>query len=197
MRPLILLGRHRTPNRLLITSLLLATVSGLLGCGGATGRSSATRGPGPEVTFATGEEVLQAVRNSNGNAVLVNIWATWCVPCIEEMPELLRLRKDYQGRGLELILVSADFDTQLPAAREFLGKQGVDFPSYIKSGKDMPFINTLHPDWTGALPASLLYDGDGTLRHFWEGKVTYATLEEKVQQILQDAQPPSNKEASL
>ncbi|HYM81181.1 MAG TPA: TlpA disulfide reductase family protein, partial [Candidatus Limnocylindria bacterium] len=101
------------------------------------------------------------MREPGAEVVLVNIWATWCAPCREEFPDLMRLNERYRDRGLRLILVSADFEDQLPLARRFLAKQGVDFPSYLKTGDDMRFINAMDSRWTGALPATLIYDGRG------------------------------------
>jgi thiol-disulfide isomerase/thioredoxin len=138
----------------------------------------------------TAADILRLVRESPSRAVVVNIWATWCEPCIEEFPALLRLRRDYQSRGLKLILVSADFDTELPQVGAFLERQKVDFPTYFKSEKDQEFINSLSADWSGALPATFLYDRNGKLLDFWQGQFSYATLEQKVREILdQNAQP--------
>lgn len=133
---------------------------------------------------ATGREILQAVRESEAKAVLVNIWATWCQPCIEEFPELLRLHRQYGGKGLELILVSADFESEMPNVIAFLAKQRVNFPSYIKSGDDMEFIDTLNPTWSGALPATFIFDAKGVLYDFWEGKATYEKFEQKILEVL-------------
>jgi thiol-disulfide isomerase/thioredoxin len=124
------------------------------------------------------------VRRPGARAVLVNVWATWCGPCREEFPDLLRLERELRDRGLRVVLVSADFDDQLPAVRRFLASHDVDFPSYIKTGDDMEFINRLEPRWSGALPATLIYDGAGTPRRFWEGMATYDTLRSRVLEVM-------------
>jgi hypothetical protein len=85
---------------------------------------------------------------------------------------------------VRVLLVSADFDNRLPAVRRFLARQGVDFPSFLKEGDDMHFINTLSPQWTGALPATFIYDAEGRLRYFHEGKATFALLEDRLLGIL-------------
>jgi thiol-disulfide isomerase/thioredoxin len=135
---------------------------------------------------ATAAEVLAAVEEPGAKAVLVNVWATWCAPCREEFPDIVRVYRELEDRGFRLILVSGDFDTQLPAAKAFLTEQGVDFPTFLKEEDDMKFINTLSPEWTGALPATFLYDGSGTLLDFWEGKASYETLTEKVSAVLNE-----------
>jgi len=160
------------------------------GCGGSpeARTGSTAEAPkataGPELKPATVDEILAAVREPGAGAVLVNVWATWCAPCREEFPDLMRLARDYRGRGLRLVLVSADFDDQVPAARAFLAQHGVDFVTFLKTGDDMKFIDALSPEWTGALPATIVYDGRGRRTWFHEGKADYATFERRVLDVL-------------
>lgn len=128
--------------------------------------------------------VREVVSSSGAKAVLVNVWATWCLPCREEMPDLVRLHREYKGRGFELVLVSADFADQRQEAANFLAEQGVDFDSYLKRQKDQEFIDGIDPRWGGALPASFLYDAKGKIVAFWEGKVTFEELQGKLLELL-------------
>jgi thiol-disulfide isomerase/thioredoxin len=148
----------------------------------------------PEIQDASADRVLSAVREPGAKAVVVNVWATWCVPCREEFPDLMKLSGRYEDRGLRLVLVSADFDDQLGEARRFLAQQGVEFVTYHKIGDDMKFINALDPKWTGALPATLVYDGHGVLRHFWEGRATFDKMESSVLDVLTAQQASRTKE---
>ncbi len=160
--------------------------------GGATNSGAASPAPAREDRIvllpATAERILEEVSHPGASAVLVNVWATWCQPCMEEFPDLLRLRREYLSRGLRLILVSGDFDTERPGVVRFLTRYRVDFPTFLKEQDDMAFINGLDPRWSGALPASFLYDSRGRLRRFWEGKADYATLERRLLGVLQDAE---------
>ena len=139
----------------------------------------------PAIQRADADRVLELVREADAEVVVVNVWATWCMPCREEFPDLLRLRKEYAESGLELMLVSGDFsDDAEEQIGSFLLTQGVDFVTYLKEGDDMRFIDTLARQWSGALPATLFYGGDGTLREFWEGKADYARMKRAVERIL-------------
>ena len=138
----------------------------------------------PTITPATAEDVLRAVRESGGRAVLVNVWATWCIPCREEFPDLMQVYEELHGEGLELVLVSADFSGQTDAARAFLASQGVDFPSFQKVGKDQEFIDTLDPRWSGVLPATWIFDGSGGVRYFWENKASYEVMRSRIEDVL-------------
>jgi thiol-disulfide isomerase/thioredoxin len=145
---------------------------------------SAGAGAAPPLMPAAAPEVLRAVRAPGARVVLVNVWATWCIPCREEMPDLLRLRRTYAERGLRLVLVSGDFAGDTEQATAFLGEQGVDFPTYLKQGSDMEFIDALDPRWSGALPATFIYDDAGRLRHRIYGKGSYEQFEEKVRDVM-------------
>jgi len=176
-------------------ALALALAAGA-GCGTDAQRTAkAPEATAPPLRPATATEVLQAVRAPGARMTFVNAWATWCGPCREEFPALMALARAYRDRGLRLVLVSCDFEEQLPAARRFLGEQGVDFETLLKSGDDMEFIDTLNPRWTGALPASFVYDAQGRLMRFHEGKATYAEMEQMVLQALaaQGADPPTGE----
>lgn len=147
----------------------------------------------PAVLPAGSADILAAVHRSKSPAVLVNVWATWCAPCRHEFPDLMKLARTYRNRGLDVILVSADFDDQMPEVRRFLSSQGVDFPTYLKNEEDMKFIDALDKRWTGALPATFVYDAQRNLRSFHEGQSTFEEFEQQVLPIMKP-QPTSPKE---
>ena len=180
-------ARSRTPARtLLIVALGLLSLS----CAGRGSAGEEADGPasrGLSIEPADANVVIAAVAASEAKTIVMNVWATWCGPCREEFPDLMQLREAYAGRGLELVLVSADFDDRHEAALAFLDEQGVDFPTWIKTGDDMEFIDTLNPEWGGTLPATFVYDSDGRLRAFWEGKASYEQMEERVLPFLEES----------
>ncbi len=130
------------------------------------------------------EALLQEIRSSEAKLKLLNVWATWCGPCIEEFPILLQLRQEYQGQGFELIFVSTDMLEELDKVEYFLKEQGLDFVSYIKEESDENFIRAMNPNWSGALPASFLYNQSGELVDFWTGDLTYEEFESKIKAFL-------------
>jgi len=135
----------------------------------------------------SGPGVTALAARPGARLTLVNVWATWCAPCREEFPALLKVARAHRREGVRLVLVSADFPDQLPGVRAFLAAHGVTDTSYIKSGDDMPFINSINPKWSGALPATLLYDDRGRLVTFWEGMADEDRFERAVTRGL--AQP--------
>ncbi len=147
----------------------------------------------PDFSPITSAEVPELARNGNGQVTFVNIWATWCPPCKEELPDLLRLERDYKNQGVKLVLVSADFESQHQAAREFLSQIGVTFPTYYKNESDNEFISGIYKEWSGALPVTLLYDSSGQVRHFWYSQDVYANFERVLLAIFPEIQRRKNE----
>jgi hypothetical protein len=85
--------------------------------------------------------------------------------------------------------VSADDEDSRADAQKFLQSQGVDFPTFLKSGDDMSFINGLDRRWSGALPASFLFDGRGRLLQFWPRPITKEELNAKLDEALKRRTP--------
>jgi thiol-disulfide isomerase/thioredoxin len=144
----------------------------------------------PAPVTATSETILAEVRKPGAAATLVNVWATWCGPCRDEFPDVLKVAKDLKPRGVRLVLVSVDFKDMEIELRRFLSAQGVDFRTYLREGKDEAFIDALSPNWSGAIPASFVYDASGKLVRFWEGKASYPEIKSRVLEALDQKETP-------
>lgn len=140
--------------------------------------------PAAKVTVASAEEVLEAVRAPGASAVLLNVWALWCQPCVEEFPAIVKLHQEHAGRGLRVIFVSLDDPSKADDVRAFVQQQGVDFETYLRAGKDEPFIEGLSEEWSGTVPMTTIYDGDGVAKIFWEGEADHATFERRLLEVL-------------
>jgi thiol-disulfide isomerase/thioredoxin len=127
----------------------------------------------------------KVLASSKGKVVLFNFWATWCDPCREEMPLLAKLDAKLRPRGLNLITVSADEPEDEGRAREFLAKVGMSAPAYLKQAKsDENFINAIDPKWSGALPATFLYDKTGKKARSFIGETEMSTIETAIAKLL-------------
>ncbi len=123
-----------------------------------------------ELIPSTSNEIMAKVKELKGEkAVLINVWALWCVPCVEEFPMIMDIGEE--NEKLEVVFISADFADQMDDVRSFLDQNGVGPLSYIKQEKDEAFILGIHPDWTGSLPFTVVYAKDsGKIVDSWEGK---------------------------
>jgi len=130
------------------------------------------------------DSLATLVRYSGGKATLVSVWASWCEPCRQEFPGVVRLARAYKDRGLRVIFVSADLTADLPAARRFLADEGVDWTTYYTRGEQTALVSALDPRWTGGIPGSFLYDREGRLRDFWEGAMNYEGFEQRVLPVI-------------
>ncbi len=118
------------------------------------------------------KKVLQRDPNDK-RPLLLNFWATWCDPCREEFPDLVKLDADYKDKPLNFIAVSLDDVTDVQSeVPKFLNQMKATMPVVLLNVKDPePAIKIVDPTWDGQLPATFLYDRDGKVvfKHF--GKI--------------------------
>jgi peroxiredoxin len=116
--------------------------------------------------------IAKLIHNDSKKLRLINLWATWCVPCIREFPELVTLNRMYRDRGFELVSISTDDSSAKPKALEFLKKQQSSSPNYLFTGDDKyKLMETIDPHWQGALPYSLLIEPGGKIVYAHEGAI--------------------------
>jgi thiol-disulfide isomerase/thioredoxin len=137
----------------------------------------------PEVIDQQGyRDVLAKLR---GRPLMVNFWATWCEPCRDEYPMVNELAREYHARGLVVIAVSLDEETELEQLRKFLETNKPVFANYRKRpGRDEEFINAVTQRWSGAIPATFFYDGDGKLVTQLVGEFKRPAFEAALRKIL-------------
>lgn len=136
--------------------------------------------PVDEGTFTS-----KVVTPAKGKVLLVNFWATYCVPCRKEMPQLVAMEARLKAKGFQFVTVSADEPEQTKDAAAFLDKAKVPAPVYIKQAKnDDKFIGAIDPKWSGALPASFLYDKTGKKVRSFFGEVNLTELEAAIKKLL-------------
>jgi thiol-disulfide isomerase/thioredoxin len=174
------------------TTLMRPLLFALITCVMTAGAFSQGEAPAvfstPQLIPVNETNVAKLVSERKGKVVVLSFWATWCTPCIEEFPHLLKLRKTFRGRGLEVVLVSVDHPVKKRnEVIDFLRKHRVDFPTSIKdTRKDDAFITAVSPDWSGALPANFIYDRTGRLVRSLVDEQTYEDLEAAVLPLLKE-----------
>ena len=122
--------------------------------------------------------------------LLVNFWATWCDPCRDEFPDLVKVDADYREKGLDFIAISLDDESDLKTAvPAFLKEMNAKMPTYLLNVSDPePAIIAVDKDWGGALPATFLYDAQGKVvfKHF--GRVKTLELRAAIEKLVGSTQ---------
>jgi thiol-disulfide isomerase/thioredoxin len=120
-----------------------------------------------------------------GKIVLVDFWATWCVPCRAEMPQLVKLSETLRARGFDLVTVSADEPGKETAALKVLAENSVAGPFYWKKADDDDkFYNAIDTKWSGEIPAMFIYDRTGKRVRSFLGETPVKDIEAAIQKLL-------------
>jgi thiol-disulfide isomerase/thioredoxin len=115
---------------------------------------------------------------------VINFWATWCAPCVKELPFFEKLNKTYADRDVEVLLVSLDFPKQYDSKlKPFIEDKKLKSKVVALNDTDANYwIPKISEDWTGAIPATLIYNKDK--RQFYEQPFNYEELETQIKQFL-------------
>ena len=119
--------------------------------------------------------------------LLVNFWATWCEPCREEFPDLVRIKGQYPSDRLDFVIVSLDDAADIgKAVPEFLAQtHAASLPAYLLNAADQEAaIDLVDPTWSGELPATFLYDRAGKIAFKHKGRVKPDELRAAIEQTL-------------
>lgn len=128
-------------------------------------------------------KLSKIIKERNGRPLLINLWATWCVPCREEFPSLNKLAEEY--KDVDFIGISVDFPDEVETKIiPFLKSQNAKFVSYVNAFEgDEELINLLDKNWNGALPATFIFDKNGKKTSFLEGKKSYAEFKKELDKV--------------
>lgn len=152
MRSLFPISRATWLSGALATLALL----GVIGAGPASGQTQV------EVQSLDAAGVKKVLESYKGKVVLVNYWATWCAPCIDEFPGIVKLQNEYRDKGLVVVGVSFDDPDEKDKVVAFISQNGVNFPILMrKSGSLERFSGSLDKGWSGVLPNSYVIGKNG------------------------------------
>lgn len=164
---------------------LLGAVLLLLVLRGTPGESAEQPSP-PRIAPITATQLRQVLDDKRGRVVLLNFWATWCRPCLKEIPALTALAERYRAQGLELVPVALDDPGDLESlVRPFLDKWFPDFRTYARtdSSMDTP-VSVVDPAWNEVLPTSYILDRNGVVSARIQGGKPVAVFEAAIAPLL-------------
>lgn len=126
--------------------------------------------------------IQELIKNEDSEKLrLINVWATWCGPCIIEYPEFIVLQRMYGARDFEFVSISADKPSQQDKALKFLESKNSAVPNYLFDQDDKyALIEAIDPDWNGALPYTLLVEPGGKTVWAHQGEVDFLELKRTI-----------------
>ena len=138
------------------------------------------------VTPVDTEALKTLLTQQRERPLLVNFWATFCDPCRDEFPDLVKIDKDFRPQALEFVTVSlddmSDIKTTVP---EFLGSMNATMPAYLLNVSDPePAINLVDTAWRGDLPATFLYNEKGEVVWKHIGRVKAEELRGAIEKLV-------------
>ncbi len=123
--------------------------------------------------------------SSNDKVKVINFWATWCGPCVKELPFIDSLRYTYDPDKVEVLLVSLDFPDQYSRVDKFIQRKKLGSTVWLLDESDPNiFIDKVDPSWSGAIPATLLVRNSTAQRIFLEKELTKTELENHIDKLL-------------
>ena len=128
---------------------------------------------------------LKNLLKPNGRPLLINFWATWCAPCREEFPDLVKISTDYKGK-IDLITVSLDEVSEINGdVPKFLAQMKSESPAYLlKTPDEGAAIGLVSKDWQGGLPFTILFNAQGETIYSKQGKFKTDVLVAEIEKIL-------------
>jgi peroxiredoxin len=116
-------------------------------------------------------QLQELLKNDGIEYKLINVWATWCGPCVVEFPEFVTMNRMYRNREFELITISLDELNRKPNALNFLTKKQASMTNYIFKGDKYAFIEALDKNWEGSLPYTLFIAPGGKIIYGRQGLI--------------------------
>ncbi|HXB09108.1 MAG TPA: redoxin family protein [Puia sp.] len=129
----------------------------------------------------TADGIRELIRNKTEKLRLINVWATWCGPCVTEFPDLVDMNRMYRRRDFEFINISADEPAKRDKALRFLQNSQASATNYIFNIDDKyKLIEAIDPKWQGALPYTMVIEPGGKIIYAKDGPIDAAALKKVI-----------------
>ena len=126
---------------------------------------------GQEIEYIKVPELEKILNNQDNKLYVVNFWATWCAPCVKEMPVFEEVSKEYNSKEVQFVMISLDFPSQVKDQLiPFLKRNNVKLKVAVMTDLDYnSWIEKVDPSWQGDIPATLVFNNIKKKRDFKPG----------------------------
>lgn len=130
-------------------------------------------------------ELENRIRNNSDTTYIVNFWATWCAPCVKELPDFDSISKIYSVKKVKVLLVTMDFKEDIETkVIPFINKKKIISEVLLLDELNADyFIPKITNEWTGALPATYILNNKTKKTAFYEKKLNYEILEKEIKSM--------------
>jgi thiol-disulfide isomerase/thioredoxin len=138
------------------------------------------------LTYSSFVDLQTSLLNDKEHVIVLNFWATWCKPCVAELPDFEKLNTDFKDKGVKVVLANLDFHSQTPTTvPDFMQKRNISSSVvHITDQDPNDYINKADVSWSGAIPATVIYY-KGEKIWFFEGQTDYETLKSIISKYIQ------------
>jgi len=139
-----------------------------------------------DIPFIKSDQVTAWKNDSSQTVYVLNFWATWCAPCVAELPDFEKLNQTYSDKGVRVILVSTDFRRDVDKRlKPFVERKKLECQvAFMDERTPNNWIDLVSPEWSGAIPATLIVSKGRGFEQFFEKQMHYEELEEAVKAAL-------------
>jgi len=137
--------------------------------------------PGPVKAIA----LASRINAKNDTTYIVSFWATWCGPCVQELPSFEKINDEFGKKKVKVILVSMDFASEYDSKLvPFLEKKNLSSEVlWLNESRPNEFIDKINPKWQGSIPATMIISSKKSLNELYEEQVNYELLVSKLKEI--------------
>ncbi len=126
------------------------------------------------------DQLEPLLHKNNDTTYIINFWATWCIPCRKELPEIEKIHKDYSDKPVKVLLISLDFPGQVESTLvPFLIKNNISAQVILLNDPNSnSWIDKVDSSWSGSIPSTLIYKND--YREFFETELDYNSINQLI-----------------
>ena len=159
---------------------------GLIGCLLLVGSSIKMASCQSNVQLIHFNQLNEWMTAESDSVLVLNFWATWCKPCVEELPAFIQLEQEFANQKVRFVYISLDFKRELDTSLKnfILRKQFKSSVALLDEPDYNAWIDKVDPSWQGAIPATLVLDRKNGRRTFHEGELNYESLKSILKKYL-------------